>query len=136
MERNRRSEENRRPKENSKPYVCPNCGWTPGNAFETERTHCPNCLSAVHEEDGEGFSCGGILEPVSIWVKPDGKWEIIGRCRLCGGLSAVPAAPDDNPMKILSIASKPLSAPPFPIEKVEELTRMMGGQGSLGGYKK
>ena len=24
----------------------------------------------------------------------------------------------------------------FPIEKVEELTRMMGGQGSLGGYKK
>ena len=66
MERNRRSEENRRPKENSKPYVCPNCGWTPGNAFEPERTHCPNCLSAVHEEDGEGFSCGGILEPVLI----------------------------------------------------------------------
>jgi len=26
---------------------------------------------------------------------------------------------------------KPLGQPPFPIERIEEMTRMMGGEGSL-----
>ena len=40
-------------------------------------------------------------------------------------------AADDNPMKLMSIAMKPLGQPPFPIERIEEMTRMMGGEGSL-----
>ena len=36
-------------------------------------------------------------------------------------------------IKVLSIASKPLSSPPFPVERIEELTRMMGGHGEIGG---
>jgi hypothetical protein len=40
-------------------------------------------------------------------------------------------AGDDNPMKLMSIAMKPLANPPFPIERIEELTKMMGGEGSL-----
>lgn len=35
-------------------------------------------------------------------------------------------------MKLMSIAMKPLAAPPFPIERIEEMTRMMGGEGSMG----
>ena len=43
----------------------------------------------------------------------------------------------DNLIKVMSIASKPLSSPPFPIERMEELTRIMGGQGEIkrGGRK-
>lgn len=40
-------------------------------------------------------------------------------------------AVDDNPMKLMSIAMKPISQPPFPIEKIEEMTKMMGGEGRL-----
>ena len=35
-------------------------------------------------------------------------------------------------MKLMSIAMRPLASPPFPIERMEELTRLMGGEGSLG----
>jgi hypothetical protein len=34
-------------------------------------------------------------------------------------------------MKLMSIAMKPLSLPPFPIERIQEMTRLMGGQGSM-----
>ena len=30
-------------------------------------------------------------------------------------------------MKLMSIAMKPLATPPFPLEKIEEMTRAMGG---------
>lgn len=71
------------------------------------------------------------MEPVGIWVKTDDEWEIILRCRLCGEMRAVPVTEDDSPIKVLSIASKPLSSPPFPIERIEELTKRMGGQGEI-----
>ena len=41
---------------------------------------------------------------------------------------------EDDPVLLLSIAGRPLSMPPFPLEKIEELTRMMGGAGDKGGY--
>lgn len=118
-------------------YRCLFCGWTPrpGEGEQRERTHCPNCLSGIHAHGEEGEACGGILEPVGVWVKNDKEWEIIQRCRLCGEMTSDPMARDDNPVKILSIASKPLSEPPFPVERLEELTRMMGGRGDTGGYE-
>ena len=33
----------------------------------------------------------------------------------CGALSSNRVAADDSPMKLMSIAMKPLSAPPFPL---------------------
>ncbi len=48
-------------------------------------------------------------------------------------LSSNRVAADDNPMKLMSIALKPLALPPFPLERVEELTALMGGEGSLKG---
>ena len=50
---------------------------------------------------------------------------------MCGLFSSNRVAADDNPMKLMSIAMKPISHPPFPVEKIEEMTRMMGGEGSL-----
>ena len=34
-------------------------------------------------------------------------------------------------MKLMSIAMKPLSAPPFPLERIEEMTALMGGDGKI-----
>ena len=34
-------------------------------------------------------------------------------------------------MKLMSIALKPLTLPPFPLEHIEKLTVLMGGSGSI-----
>ena len=34
-------------------------------------------------------------------------------------------------MKLMSIAMKPLANPPFPLERIEEMTALMGGEGTL-----
>lgn len=71
------------------------------------------------------------MEPVGVWVRKNGEWALIYRCRRCGHLSSNRVAADDNPMKLMSIAMKPLSQPPFPLEKIEEMTTLMGGDGQL-----
>ena len=96
--------------------------------------HCPNCLSSLHvdEEPGDRASdCGGIMEPVAVWVRKGGEWAIIHRCKRCGKLSSNRVAADDNPMKLMSIAMKPLCSPPFPLDYIEEMTALMGGDGRM-----
>ena len=117
-------------------FTCKVCGRqvVPEGAGSSHRNHCPNCLSSLHVdiEPGDRESdCGGIMEPVSVWVRKNGEWAIIHRCRSCGSLSSTRVAADDNPMKLMSIALKPLTLPPFPLERIEELTALMGGEGSL-----
>ena len=117
-------------------FTCKVCGRqvVPEGAGSSHRNHCPNCLSSLHVdiEPGDRESdCGGIMEQVSVWVRKNGEWAIIHRCRSCGSLSSNRVAADDNPMKLMSIALKPLTLPPFPLERIEELTALMGGEGSL-----
>ena len=71
------------------------------------------------------------MEAVSVWVRKNGEWAIIHRCKICGALSSNRIAADDNPMKLMSIAMKPLATSPFPLEKIEEMTIAMGGDGDL-----
>ena len=47
----------------------------------------------------------------------------------CGALRSNRTAADDSPVKLLSIALKPLALPPFPIERMEELSSLLGGGG-------
>ena len=56
---------------------------------------------------------------------------VVHRCRRCGALSSNRVAADDNPMKLMSIAMKPLGLPPFPLERIEEMTALMAGDGKL-----
>ena len=103
-------------------YRCLNCGWTCIiSEEEAALEHCPNCLCGIHDEDREGNECGAS------------EWEIIQRCRFCGEMRATPVTEQDNRIKILSIASKPISSPPFPIERIGEMTKIMGGSGETGG---
>ena len=71
------------------------------------------------------------MEPVAVWVRKNGEWAIIHRCKICGALSSNRIAADDNPMKLMSIAMKPVSSPPFPLEKIEKMTKLMGGDCEL-----
>lgn len=71
------------------------------------------------------------MEPIATWVRKSGEWAIIHRCKWCGALCSNRVAADDNPMKLMSTARRPLCAPPFPLERIEELTRQMGGVGDF-----
>ena len=117
-------------------FICKNCGRlvTPEGAGSDHRNHCPNCLYSLHVDNEPGdreADCGGHMEPVSVWVRKKGEWAIIHRCKMCGSFSSNRVAADDNPMKLMSIAMKPVAHPPFPIDRIEEMTKMMGGEGSL-----
>ena len=117
-------------------FTCRICGRlvVPAGAGSDHRNHCPNCLTSLHvdEEPGDRASdCGGAMEPIGVWVRKGGEWAIIHRCRRCGKLSSNRVAADDNPMKLMSIAMRPLSQPPFPLERIEELTELMAGDGRL-----
>lgn len=106
-------------------FVCQVCGnpAAPDGAGSMHRNHCPKCLCSVHvdNEPGDRASlCKGIMDPVSVWVRKNGEWAIIHRCRLCGTLSSNRIAADDNPAMLMSIAVKPLAMPPFPLDRLEE----------------
>ena len=95
-------------------FTCKVCGrlCTPQNAGSDHRNHCPNCLSSLHvdlEPGDRASDCGGIMDPVAVWVRKGGEW----------------------PMKLMSIAMKPLCEPPFPLERLEEMTALMAGDGRL-----
>ena len=106
----------------------------PTSAGSDHRNHCPNCLYNLHvdRESGDRNSdCGGIMEPIAVWVRKHGEWAIIHRCRRCSGLSSNRIAADDNPIKLMSITMKPVALPPFPLEEIEEMTEWMAGDERL-----
>ena len=107
-------------------FTCRACGRlvTPENAGSDHRNHCPNCLSSLHvdEEPGDrAADCGGIMEPVAVWVRRGGEWAVIHRCKVCGVLHSNRVAADDNPALLMSLAVKPLAEPPFPLSRLKDL---------------
>jgi len=69
--------------------------------------------------------CGGAMDAIGVWVRKDGEWALIHRCKICGHISSNRIAADDNPLILMSIAMKPLGNPPFPLARIEELTKLM-----------
>lgn len=112
-------------------FHCANCGKpiSYSGAGSLHRNHCPHCLASLHLDNIPGdraANCGGIMDAIGVWVRKNGEWAIIHRCRSCGHLSSNRTAADDNPAKLLSIALKPLAEPPFPLEYIEDM--MKGGE--------
>ena len=111
-------------------FTCRNCGWkvSPQGAGTNHRNHCPNCLHSLHldmEPGDREADCGGIMEPISVWVRNKGEWAIIHRCKRCGQISSNRVAADDNPVKLMAIAMKPVGNPPFPIERMKEISEIL-----------
>ncbi len=106
------------------PFKCQFCGRlvTSQNAGTRHRNHCPYCLCSKHLDIVPGdraADCGGTMEPIAVWVRKNGEWAVIHRCRVCGALSSNRIAADDNPLKLMSLAVKPLAQPPFPLEALD-----------------
>ena len=113
-------------------FICKACGClvTPEGAGTDHRNHCPNCLCSLHVDyrPGDRLSdCCGIMEPIAVWVKKNGEWAIIHRCKTCGALNQNRSAADDNPVKLMSVALKPLCDPPFPLERIMQMSVFMEG---------
>lgn len=120
----------------TEPFTCRVCGRTvvPAGAGSDHRNHCPYCLASRHldiEPGDRAADCGAVMEPIAVWVRRGGEWALIHRCRVCGALSSNRIAADDNPMMLMALAMKPLAQPPFPLERIEEMTKAMGGDGVL-----
>ncbi|WMI80017.1 RNHCP domain-containing protein [Anaerotignum sp. MB30-C6] len=116
-------------------FVCKVCGHliVPDGAGSQHRNHCPYCLASLHVDDLPGdraADCDGIMEPIGVWVRKNGEWAIIHRCTRCGHLSSNRVAADDNPMKLMSIAIKPLAQPPFPLEYIGKTVMAAADQSS------
>jgi len=62
--------------------------------------------------------CGGLMDPVSVWVRESGEWALIHRCCACGALSSNRVAADDNELALMQLAAKPLARPLFPVDRV------------------
>jgi hypothetical protein len=111
-------------------FTCRTCDRlvVPEGAGSKHRNHCPYCLSSKHLDIDPGdreADCGGAMEAIGVWVRKGGEWAIIHRCRICGHLSSNRSAADDNPLKLMALALKPLGNPPFPLERIEALTELM-----------
>lgn len=111
-------------------FTCKVCSMTvePVGAGTDHRNHCPNCLSSIHVDNEPGdraSECHGIMEPISVWVRKNGEWALIHRCKVCGKLSSNRVAADDSPVKLMSIAMRPVAEPPFPVERIKEITDLM-----------
>ncbi len=105
-------------------FACKVCGAqvSPENAGSRHRNHCPHCLSSIHADNEAGDRaslCRGIMDPIGVWVRKDGEWAVIHRCRSCGTLRSNRIAADDNPTLLMSIAMKPLATPPFPLWRTD-----------------
>ena len=102
-------------------FVCRHCrrGVNAESYGTRHRNHCPHCLWSLHLDNSPGdrsSACDGEMEPIGIWVRPDGEWAVIHRCRSCGTLRTNRVAGDDSPWAMMSLAARPLAQPPFPLD--------------------
>jgi len=56
------------------------------------------------------------MEPIGIWAGKKNEWSIIHRCLSCGIIKSNRIAGDDNEVRLVLLAMKPLMSIPFPVE--------------------
>ena len=72
-----------------KSFVCKVCGKTvvPTGAGSDHRNHCPYCLSSQHMDNEPGdraAGCGGVMEPIAVWVRKNGEGLLFIAARYVG----------------------------------------------------
>ena len=106
-------------------FTCKVCGWVvgPEGAGTNHRNHCPNCLSSLHVDETLGdraADCGGVM--VCNYLAGEG---VTHRCKRCGTFGSNRIAADDDPVKLMSLAARPLGMPPFPLDLMERMARQL-----------
>ncbi len=85
------------------------------------RNHCCHCLWSVHLDESPGdrrSACGAGMEPIAIWVRPDGEWALVHRCCGCHVVRVNRIAGDDNEYALLALAARPMALPPFRVDRL------------------
>jgi len=105
----------------SEDFVCRHCNRpVSADSYGTRhRNHCPACLWSLHVDRTPGDraeSCAGKMQPIAVWVRPDGEWSLVHRCESCGKLRTNRVAGDDNSWAMIALAARPLARPPFPLD--------------------
>ena len=67
--------------------------------------------------------CRGPMEPIAVWVRYDGEWALVHRCKSCGGIRTNRIAGDDNELALISLALRPLARPAFPLDRLQTETK-------------
>lgn len=102
-------------------FICISCGRSivPAETGTHNRNHCPYCLTSRHVDLRPGdrrCGCRGAMKAIGVHVQPNGEWSIIHRCSSCGILKMNRIGPDDCEWALLTLAARPLSQLPFPLE--------------------
>lgn len=113
-------------------FICEKCGRgvMPAESGTGNRNHCPECLWSRHVDcrTGDRMSvCRGMMEPIGVWVKRRDEWALIHRCVKCGFIRANRIAGDDNNMRLMILAIKPLMLFPFPYAALSRDDNAFGG---------
>jgi len=92
-------------------FECLHCGLiVPTYAEGTRhRNHCPHCLWSRHVDVRPGdrsHICRAPMEPITLWVLPNGEARIIHRCTRCGTLKANRVAGDDGEGVLATLAAR------------------------------
>ena len=104
-------------------FLCEHCQQTVAGAAPgtQHRNHCPHCLWSLHVDRRPGdrrCGCRGRMEPIAVWVRGGGEWAIVHLCKRCGAIRVNRIAGDDNEVALISLAVRPLAAPPFPLDRL------------------
>jgi hypothetical protein len=100
-------------------FVCP-------PAYGTHhRNHCPFCLFSRHVDDrrpGDRISaCGGSMEPIGSFQRPNGEHVLVHRCLACGLERFNRIAADDDFDLVLALPSlPPMSSKEAKTQRLEE----------------
>jgi hypothetical protein len=123
----------------SNAFVCEKCGQTvPLKAPGTRhRNHCPFCLWSLHvaqshKQEDRGSDCRGLMEPIAVSAQRDGEWSLVLRCQRCGDIKTNRIAGDDDSLLLLSLALRPLTVLPFPLDTLKAEAIAKYSKSSLG----
>lgn len=61
------------------------------------------------------------MEPIAVWVRDQGEWALVHRCRACGVLKSNRVAGDDSPAALVSLAVRAIASPPFPLAYLDRM---------------
>jgi RNHCP domain len=64
--------------------------------------------------------CRSPMEPIALWVRPDGEWAVVHRCTRCRFVRTNRIAGDDSELALLSLAMRPLARPAFPLDRLAQ----------------
>lgn len=95
-------------------FTCDHCGKSvvPIKYGGSYRNHCPFCLYSKHVDfdipGDRANSCGGTMEPISVFTRRTGEYVLVHRCLKCGFERYNRVAADDDAELLVKLSGLPV----------------------------